>query len=86
MTVLKGVRKFDGRDLNKQVAKCPEVRETRRGKGDHVVHVGTNGHIVTIPDRTTGKGIWCAIGRQLKALGIFLGVVAFFVLVIAVNI
>lgn len=79
-------KKFDGRDLNKKVAKCPEIRESRHGKGDHEVHVAINGNIATIPNRTLGKGIYHTICKQLKQLGIVVAVLALFILIIAVNI
>jgi predicted RNA binding protein YcfA (HicA-like mRNA interferase family) len=77
-------KRFDGHDLIKQVGKVDGIN-VRRGKGDHVFIDDGHGHSTTIPDRTLGKGIYHAIIKQLKPMGIIVSVIALFILTIIVN-
>ena len=66
------VKRFDGKDLKHECGKLPDYTVSSNG-GDHykVTNIHT-GESFTGVNRTTGHGLYCAIKKQAKAIGIII--------------
>lgn len=65
---------LDGREVRRRAERCRACTISAPGRGDHWL-VGNAQGVVPVPQRPLGKGLACAIRKELAALGIALVVI-----------